>query len=100
MKLHKWSDIRRQRFSEAELAELDRRVQGQLEEMNLSELRRELGVSQEQLAKTLEVDQTQVSRLEHRSDYLLSTLRRCVRALGGEITITAVFGDKRIRLHV
>jgi predicted transcriptional regulator len=96
----KWSDIRRKRFSEKEIEALDRRVRDELREMNLSELRRELGITQEALAEALEVDQTQVSRLERREDHLVSTLRRCVRALGGELEVTAVVGNKRVRLHV
>lgn len=96
----KWSDIRSKRFSDAEREELDRRVQDELRDMNLSELRRELGITQEELARALDVDQTQVSRLERRDDHLVSTLRRCVEALGGELEVTAVVGGKRVRLSV
>jgi transcriptional regulator len=96
----KWSEIRRKRFSETEVAELDRQIHRELVEMSLADLRRELGLTQEELARSLEIDQTQVSRIEHRADHLISTLRRCVRALGGDIEVLAVVGDKRVKLSV
>jgi hypothetical protein len=39
-----------------------------------------------------------MSRLESRGDHRISTLRRYVEALGGEIEITAVIGRRRIKL--
>jgi hypothetical protein len=43
--------------------------------------------------------QSEVSRLERRPDVRLSTLKRFVEALGGEVEIFATFGDKRVRLR-
>ena len=45
------------------------------------------------LAETLEMDQSEVSRLEHRSNMLLSTLRSFIRATGGELQLIATFPD-------
>ncbi len=42
--------------------------------------------------------QPELSRLERRDDYLLSTLRRYVEALGGKLEIAAVFGGRRVKL--
>ena len=45
------------------------------------------------------MDQSDVSRLEARNDFedcLVSTLRRYVAALGGELDLVAAFGDRRI----
>jgi transcriptional regulator with XRE-family HTH domain/catechol 2,3-dioxygenase-like lactoylglutathione lyase family enzyme len=53
----------------------------------LRELRALLGVTQEQLAERLGVQQAAVSRLERREDITLSSLRRYVAALGGELEI-------------
>lgn len=39
-------------------------------------------------------------KLEKRSDHLVSTLRRAVRALGGDLEVTAVVGNKRIKLSI
>jgi transcriptional regulator with XRE-family HTH domain len=62
-------------------------------------LRELLGKTQEELAALLERSQGQVSETERRQDVRLSTLRSCVKALGGELEVIANFGDKRIRLH-
>ncbi len=42
--------------------------------------------------------QAELSRFERREDRKLSTLRKYVEALGGELEIAAVFGNKRITL--
>jgi hypothetical protein len=61
--------------------------------------RRTGGQNPEDLAILVEQTQGQVSETERRSDHRLSTLRRYVEALGGEIEVVASFGDKRIRLR-
>lgn len=57
-----------------------------------------LGVPQTELAARTGLDQPEVSRLERRPDHLVSTLRRYVEALGGELEVTARFGTKAVRL--
>ena len=69
-----------------------------LAEIALSELRRSLGVTQDQLAKLLDVRQAAVSKLEGREDVLLSTLSAYVGALGGTLEVVARFGDQAVRL--
>ena len=68
--------------------------------MSLADLRRELGITQVELATAADMAQSQVSALENRDDHLVSTLRRCVRALGGELEVIAVVGEKRVKLAV
>jgi transcriptional regulator with XRE-family HTH domain len=63
-------------------------------EMGLDELRRARRISQEALAETMQTTQAHVSRLERRADLYISTLRRYVEALGGELRIVATFGKK------
>ena len=46
------------------------------------------------LAKTLGITQDGVSRLEKRSDLLLSTLRKSVEAMGGNLSLVAEFPDR------
>ena len=96
----KWSQIRGKRFSEAERAELDERVSTELVEMSLADLRRDLGVTQADMAQALEITQSQLSKQERREDHLVSTLRRAVQALGGELEVTAVVGKRRVKLSV
>lgn len=64
----------------------------------LAALRAERGVSQRQVAGALGVSQANISRIEHEEDVYLSTLRRYVAALGGELEVTAVFPDERVTL--
>ena len=71
------------------------RARKAVKEMGLDELRRARRMSQEELARTMDTTQAHVSRLERRADLYLSTLRRYIRALGGELRIVATFNDGR-----
>jgi len=64
------------------------------EEMTLRELRHARKLTQVKMAKTLGVTQDSVSRLEKRSDLLLSTLRKTVAAMGGNLSLVAEFPDR------
>ncbi len=64
------------------------------EEMTLRELRRARKLTQVRVAKTLGITQDSVSRLEKRSDLLLSTLRKTVQAMGGNRSLIAEFPDR------
>ena len=99
MKTKAWREIRARKFSPPKLAAIDRAVERQLLEMDLRELREAAGKTQEELADALKKAQSEISRLEGRSDYRLSTLQRYVAALGGELEIVANFGNRRVRLR-
>ena len=64
------------------------------EEMTLRELRLARKLTQVKMAKKLGVTQDSVSRLEKRSDLLLSTLRKTVEAMGGNLSLVAEFPDR------
>jgi DNA-binding XRE family transcriptional regulator len=64
------------------------------EHLTLQELRRARKRTQVSVAKTLGITQDSVSRLEQRSDLLLSTLRKTVAALGGNLSLVAEFPDR------
>jgi DNA-binding XRE family transcriptional regulator len=64
------------------------------EEMTLRELRRARKLTQVRMAKKLGVTQDSISRLEKRSDLLLSTLRKTVEAMGGNLSLVAEFPDR------
>lgn len=64
------------------------------EEMTLGELRRARKLTQVRVAKKLGISQDSVSRLEKRSDLLLSTLRKTVEAMGGHLSLVAEFPDR------
>jgi DNA-binding XRE family transcriptional regulator len=63
------------------------------QEMTMRELRKARNITQVEMAKALGVKQEQVSRIEKRTDLHLSTLKRSVEALGGELILTAKFPD-------
>jgi hypothetical protein len=63
-------------------------------EMSLRELRHAVSKTQKTVARTLNMGQDGVSRLEKRSDLLLSTLRNYVEAVGGSLTLVAQFPDQ------
>ena len=63
------------------------------QEMTMRELRKARQLTQGEMAKTLGVKQEQISRLEKRTDLHLSTLRRQVQALGGELDLVVSFPD-------
>jgi transcriptional regulator with XRE-family HTH domain len=64
------------------------------EEMTLRELRTARQLTQVRMARTLGITQDSVSRLERRSDLLLSTLRKAVEAMGGNLSLVAEFPDR------
>ncbi len=64
------------------------------EEMTLRELRKARQLTQARVAAELGISQDGVSRLEQRSDFLLSTLRKTVEAMGGSLTLIARFPDR------
>ncbi len=67
-------------------------------ELPLDELREAQRLTQEQLAATLNVKQSAVSKLERRTDMYVSTLRNFIEAMGGQLEIHAVFPTGRVKL--
>lgn len=59
----------------------------------LAQVRKARSLTQTTVATLLEMDQSEVSRLERRSDMLLSTLRSFIQAAGGELELIATFPD-------
>ena len=100
MKTHKWSDIKAERFSLEEIEKIRKEAIRDLVEEDLRTLREAAGVTQEELAERVAVDQSQISRLERQGDARLSLLKRYVEALGGELQIVATLHGKVVRLPV
>ena len=93
----KFSDLRGKMSPEAQ-ARVKVRVQEALAEMPLQELRRARELAQQTLGEVLGMSQPEVSKLEQRSDALISTVRRYVEAMGGELEIVARFPDGAVRI--
>jgi DNA-binding XRE family transcriptional regulator len=86
-KLAGLSPARRKRV-EARTAELI------AEEQSLRDLRHALALTQEHMAEELGIGQDGISRLEKRSDLLLSTLRSYIEAMGGKLRLVAEFPNR------
>lgn len=69
-------------------ARIERRAQ---ELATLKELRTAAQQTQTEMAQALGVGQDAISRLEKRSDMLLSTLRLYIESLGGKLQLVAQF---------
>ena len=62
-------------------------------ELPLQEVRHALELTQQQLADELNMNQASLSKLEKRTDMLLSTLRRYLNAMGADLELKAKFPD-------
>src|SRR5271165_25073 len=79
-------------------ARAEAKAKKMLAEMPLDELREARAMTQLHLAKILGVNQAAVSKLERRTDMYVSTLQDFVRAMGGELKITARFPEGTVEI--
>jgi PAS domain S-box-containing protein len=86
--------IRKMSSAERKKKVEDRAAEIIAEEMSLRDLRKARKLTQARVAKKLGIAQDSVSRLEKRSDLLISTLRKAVKAMGGDVRIVAEFPDR------
>lgn len=93
----KFSALRATLSPEAQ-ARVQARADQITKEMPLHELRRARGLSQESLAAILNVSQAAISKLEHRTDMYLSSLRSHIQAMGGDLEVVAKFPDGEVRV--
>lgn len=80
-------------------ARIEVRVQNELTEMALQELRQAMQLTQQQLASELAMNQAAISKMERQSDMYISTLRRFLQAMGAELRIIAHFADQDILIN-
>jgi len=93
-----WKSVKTARLGQEALKRVAARVEAESNVLTLRELRQELDKTQSELAAAADMTQSELSRLESRGDHRISTLRRYIEAMGGEIEITAVFGTRRVKL--
>jgi hypothetical protein len=99
MKVHRWEDLKRRKLSPEKIEQIRREVRDETLELNLRAVRELVGKTQVEVAEAAKMTQSELSRAERREDHLISTLRRYVEALGGELEVIARFGDKMVKLH-
>ena len=77
-----------------------KRTEEMLAELPLQELRQARALSQQELAEVLGLNQATISKLERRTDMYLSSLRRFVEAMGGELEISAKFPEGKVLIQL
>jgi|GEM_PF-1200442 len=87
-----WRNIKH-KFSEERYAEIKREALGELDRIGFNKLRQARKHTQVALAERLDIPQNAVSRMERRTDLLLSTMRGYVEALGGKLELRVIFPD-------
>lgn len=98
MATRNWSEIKARKLTPAQIEEIRKEAEAEVLSMNLRELREAAGKTQVEAATLAEMSQGELSRAERRDDHLMSTLRRYVEALGGELEVFANIGGQRVRL--
>ena len=86
-RMNKLPEARRQKVEERAKALI-------AEEMSLQDLRKARKQTQTRIAQQLGINQENVSRIEKRSDLLLSTLSGYVEAMGGKLSLVVEFPDR------
>src|SRR6267378_4430829 len=99
MERKNFRDLMNRVLSPERQANVERRVERELLEMNLREMREMAGETQMGVAGRLKKAQSEISELERRDDFFMSTLHQYVSALGGQLEIVARFGDRSVRLR-
>jgi len=89
----------RERMSPERRARVEERARDMMVDMLLAEIRREAGLTQTDLAEALGIKQPSLSKLESQEDMQISTLRRIIKALGGELELVAKMPRGTIRLR-
>jgi hypothetical protein len=87
-----WNDLKHKSSPEVR-ARLKREADAELERIGFHKLRQARQQTQVAIAQKLKIAQGSVSRMERQSDFLLSTLREYVDALGGQLELRAVFPE-------
>jgi DNA-binding XRE family transcriptional regulator len=92
-----WKGIRKN-LGPAREARIKARVREEVGRLSLNQLREARNLTQTSLAELLGIPQGGVSRIERRADMYVSTLRNYIRAMGGELRITAVFPNGAVEI--
>lgn len=89
-------DQLRNKLSPERKANIEKRIQEAIEEMPLAELRQARHFTQEQIASSMKIKQASVSKMEGQTDMYISTLRKYIKAMGGELEIVAKFPEGNV----
>jgi predicted transcriptional regulator len=90
MRIHKWNDVKHRKMTPERIAASEKRVEEAIVEIRLRALRESEGITQEELARRMDVAQVQASRAERRDNPHIDTVRRFLEALGYNLVVVAV----------
>lgn len=93
-----WNELKHKASPEVRTA-LKREAHVELERIGFHKLRQARQQTQVAIAERLHIAQGAVSRMERQSDFLLSTLREYVHALGGKLELRVVFPDANFEIE-
>lgn len=94
---HSFSELRA-KMSPASQARAAGKAEKLSAEMDLAELRQLRQMSQLKLGRSLKVGQAAIAKMEKRADVYVSTLRRVIEAMGGQLRIVARFQGHDINI--
>ncbi len=80
-------------------AKIDALTQELLSNIPLQELQRARELTQQQMASTLNLNQAEVTKIEAETDLYLSTFKRFIAAMGGELQVIAHFPHGKVTIH-
>ena len=78
---------------------INKKIKKLQQDMALAEVRKAMSLTQVDLAEMLHIKQAAVARLENRTDMYISSLRKYITALGGELDIVARFPDGDVHIQ-
>jgi transcriptional regulator with XRE-family HTH domain len=87
-------------FDSERVNRLVEKLEAEIRAYRLKELRKELNITQVELAQQLHVSQNRISRIEHGDieKSQVDTLRKYVEAVGGTLTLEVQVGDRKFQL--
>jgi ribosome-binding protein aMBF1 (putative translation factor) len=89
----------RERMTRDRRLKVATRTQELLADLPLQEIRLARQLSQEEVARRLKVNQAAVSKVEHRADLYISTLRKHIEAMGGILILHAEFPEGSYKIN-
>lgn len=80
------------------VARAEMKAKEMLADMLLAEIRKQMGLTQKELAAALNIKQPTLSKIESHEDMQIGTLSRIIEALGGELELIAHLPRGDVRL--
>jgi DNA-binding XRE family transcriptional regulator len=103
MATRKWKDVRPEIVDglggDSVVADARRRNQGFIDAQRLAERRGVLGLTQAEVARRMGVTKSRVSQIERGEVSTVDVIARYVQALGGQLQVSAVFGNDLLILQ-